>query len=278
MATSIRSACARARTPSALMHTARTLKSGCASSSCSSPQRTAGWSSTTIRRTCFGACSLAPLRSSRPRPAPRFAASIVPPSSFMPSRLARTRRARNGVVTPSSARRHRGAHAHCTGAGCSRKHATGLLRGRGRASRCVWRVGGGDVRPDTVAARRRLYLLARVVVARHYRRRLTLAVVAGALASSPRQLQRAYAQFGEVSFHEDLLARRMAAAAVLLLEQPAIAIADVARLVGYRQPSHFARAFRRRYGLAPAGFRERARKNGTHRGAARATPGRSHPG
>jgi AraC family transcriptional regulator of adaptative response / methylphosphotriester-DNA alkyltransferase methyltransferase len=134
------------------------------------------------------------------------------------------------------------------------------------------------VRPDTLEARRRLYLLARVVVARHYRRRLTLPVVAGALASSPRQLQRAYEQFGEVSFHEDLLARRMAAAAALLIEQPAIAIADVARLVGYRQPSHFARAFRRRYGLAPAGFRERARKNGIHRSAARATPGRSHPG
>jgi AraC family transcriptional regulator of adaptative response / methylphosphotriester-DNA alkyltransferase methyltransferase len=134
------------------------------------------------------------------------------------------------------------------------------------------------VRPDTLEARRRLYLLARVVVARHYRRRLTLPVVAGALASSPRQLQRAYEQFGEVSFHVDLLARRMAAAAALLIEQPAIAIADVARLVGYRQPSHFARAFRRRYGLAPAGFRERARKNGIHRSAARATPGRSHPG
>jgi AraC family transcriptional regulator of adaptative response / methylphosphotriester-DNA alkyltransferase methyltransferase len=134
------------------------------------------------------------------------------------------------------------------------------------------------VRPDTLEARRRLYLLARVVVARHYRRRLTLPVVAGALASSPRQLQRAYEQFGELSFHEDLLARRMAAAAALLIEQPAIAIADVAGLVGYRQPSHFARAFRRRYGLAPAGFRERASKNGMHRGAARATPGRSHPG
>ena len=60
---------------------------------------------------------------------------------------------------------------------------------------------------DTVLARRRLYLLARVVVARHYRRRLTLPVVAGALASSPRQLQRAYAQFGEITFHEDLFSR-----------------------------------------------------------------------
>ena len=34
------------------------------------------------------------------------------------------------------------------------------------------------MRPETLAARRRLYLLARVVVARHYRRELTLAMVA----------------------------------------------------------------------------------------------------
>jgi AraC family transcriptional regulator, regulatory protein of adaptative response / methylphosphotriester-DNA alkyltransferase methyltransferase len=125
------------------------------------------------------------------------------------------------------------------------------------------------VRPGTQAERRRLYLLARVVVARHYRRHLTLAAVARALASSPRQLQRAYAQFGELSFHEDLLMRRMNAAAQLLAEQPALAVRDVARLVGYRQPSHFALAFRRRYGMAPAGFRVAARKNGRDRQASR---------
>ena len=111
------------------------------------------------------------------------------------------------------------------------------------------------MRSETVSARRRLYLLARVVVARHYRRELTLAVVARALASSPRQLQRAYAQFGEMSFREDLLARRMAVAAQLLAQQRSIPVADVARLVGYRQAPHFARAFRRRYGLSPARFR-----------------------
>jgi AraC-like DNA-binding protein len=115
------------------------------------------------------------------------------------------------------------------------------------------------VHPETLATRRRLYLLARVVVARHYRRHLTLAVVAGALSSSPRQIQRAYAQFSELSFQEDLHARRMAAAAQLLAEQPAIAVRDVAALVGYRQAPHFAQAFRRHYGLAPALFRERAR-------------------
>jgi AraC family transcriptional regulator, regulatory protein of adaptative response / methylphosphotriester-DNA alkyltransferase methyltransferase len=114
------------------------------------------------------------------------------------------------------------------------------------------------VRSETFDTRRRLYLLARVVVARHYRQPLTLDAVAAAVSSSPRQLQRAYAQFGETTFKEDLLARRMAAAAELLIEQRAIPVRDVARLVGYSQAPHFAQVFRRRYGLPPARFREQA--------------------
>jgi AraC-like DNA-binding protein len=116
------------------------------------------------------------------------------------------------------------------------------------------------VRPQTLASRRRLYLLARVLVARHYRRELTLAVVAAALSSSPRQVQRAYSQFGGLSFSEDLSNRRMAAAAELLRSQRSIPVAAVARLVGYRQGPHFAQAFRRRFGVSPASFRERARR------------------
>lgn len=98
-------------------------------------------------------------------------------------------------------------------------------------------------------------MLARVIVARHYRQELTLERVAQALESSPREIQRAYAQFGECSFREDLLTRRMKVAADMLLEQRAIRVADVGRLVGYRDGSHFASAFRRRYGLSPARFR-----------------------
>lgn len=116
------------------------------------------------------------------------------------------------------------------------------------------------MRPDTAASRRRLYLLTRVVIKRHYRHDLTLAAVAEGLASSPRQLQRAYEQFGETTFREDLLARRMAVAAELLIEQRSIPVADVARLVGYRHAPHFARAFRRRYGISPARFRAATRQ------------------
>jgi AraC-like DNA-binding protein len=128
------------------------------------------------------------------------------------------------------------------------------------------------MRSETAARRRRLYVLARGLVARHYRRHLTLAALARALCSSPRQIQRAYAEFGAQSFHEDLRARRLAAAATLLYEQPAIPVADVARLVGYRQAAHFARAFRARFSVSPASFREPGRRQ---RAAVAATDRRS---
>jgi AraC family transcriptional regulator of adaptative response / methylphosphotriester-DNA alkyltransferase methyltransferase len=117
------------------------------------------------------------------------------------------------------------------------------------------------MRASTIDGRQRLYLLARVVIARHYRQPLTIEQVARALSSSPRQIQRVFDQFGEISFHEDLVCRRMSAAADLLAEQ-SIPVRDVARLVGYRQPSHFARVFRARYGVSPARFRAEARLRG----------------
>jgi len=103
-------------------------------------------------------------------------------------------------------------------------------------------------------------------VARYYRRPLTLAAVASAISTSPRQLQRAYARFGD-SFGEDLFARRMSVAAQLLVEQRAIPVSDIGRLVGYPHSSHFARVFRRRYGLSPAMFRERALRHADAHGA-----------
>lgn len=110
------------------------------------------------------------------------------------------------------------------------------------------------MRAHTVSERRLLYLRARLVVKRHYARPLTLAAVAKALATSPRQLQRAYEQFGDRSFRDDLRARRMEVAAALLAD-PAIRVSEVARLVGYRQAPHFSRAFRSRHGVSPSAFR-----------------------
>jgi AraC-like DNA-binding protein len=115
-------------------------------------------------------------------------------------------------------------------------------------------------RPSTLRGRRRTYLLARVVVKRYYHKELTVERVAKAIACSPRQLQRAYAQFGERTFHDDLVDRRMAAAAELL-SLPSIPVRDVAHRVGYRQPAHFARAFRRRRGMSPSAYRAGLRES-----------------
>jgi AraC-like DNA-binding protein len=119
-------------------------------------------------------------------------------------------------------------------------------------------LGEREVRAHTLKEHRRVYLQARLVIERHYAKHLTVDVVARALATSPRQVQRAYERFGESTFREDLLARRMRAAAELLAQR-AIPVSDVARLVGYRQPSHFAKAFRKRYGVSPARFRTQLR-------------------
>jgi AraC family transcriptional regulator, regulatory protein of adaptative response / methylphosphotriester-DNA alkyltransferase methyltransferase len=144
------------------------------------------------------------------------------------------------------------------------EHTTGELLRRPEFSRGVELEA---MRPQTFRERRRLYLLARVVIMRHYRTSLTIEAVAKSLASSPRQLQRAFAQFGNHTFREDLRARRLAAAAELL-SQCAIPVCEVARLVGYRQPAHFARAFRCLYGVPPTVFRDEL-----HQAKCREAPG-----
>ena len=109
-------------------------------------------------------------------------------------------------------------------------------------------------RPSTFAERRRLYRLARAIVKRYYRSGLTVENVAKTLAISPRQLQRIYAQFGDTTFHHDLIGRRLEAAA-RLLSTPSITVRNVAQQVGFHQSPHFARAFRRRYGVSPSTYR-----------------------
>jgi AraC-like DNA-binding protein len=114
-----------------------------------------------------------------------------------------------------------------------------------------------EPRELTLSELRRTYRLARLMVMRNYHRPLTLEEVARTVATSPRQLQRAYTEFGEVTFRDDLVSRRLIAAA-RLLQRPSIPIVDVARTVGYSHAPHFARAFRRRFGLSPSAYRARS--------------------
>jgi transcriptional regulator GlxA family with amidase domain len=119
------------------------------------------------------------------------------------------------------------------------------------------RPGSPAHRESTVQLMAELYVHAQVAVERGYRRPLTLAMLARALAVSPRQLERAYDEIGLTTFAAHLRAVRLRNAAELLAHQP-LTVTDVARLVGYRQPSHFVKAFRRRYGTTPGAFRDRA--------------------
>jgi AraC family transcriptional regulator, regulatory protein of adaptative response / methylphosphotriester-DNA alkyltransferase methyltransferase len=103
-----------------------------------------------------------------------------------------------------------------------------------------------------------LYRDARVVIARRYGDEdLSLASVAHEIATSRRQLQRAFAEAGSTSFSRELQRIRMARAAQLLLDG-SLPVQDVAAAVGYRQAAQFAKVFRRYHGVPPSGFRRSA--------------------
>lgn len=105
-------------------------------------------------------------------------------------------------------------------------------------------------RPDTVQRRRALFLEAAALVAEEYSRKLTLHSVARRIATSPRQLQRAFAEAGGTSFSDHLTEVRMNQAAELL--RAGRPVHEVARAVGYRQPGQFAKTFRRCRGASPS--------------------------
>jgi AraC family transcriptional regulator of adaptative response / methylphosphotriester-DNA alkyltransferase methyltransferase len=114
------------------------------------------------------------------------------------------------------------------------------------------------VRPSTVQRRGDLYREARAVIARRYGDDdLSLASVAHEIATSRRQLQRAFAEAGGTSFSRELQRIRMARAAQLLLDG-SLPVQDVAATVGYRQAAQFAKVFRRHHGVAPSSFRRAA--------------------
>jgi AraC family transcriptional regulator of adaptative response / methylphosphotriester-DNA alkyltransferase methyltransferase len=109
-------------------------------------------------------------------------------------------------------------------------------------------------RPVTVQLRTSLYQDAVSIVEDEYGTDLSLDDIAHRVASSRRQLQRAYAEIGKTTFREHLTGVRMDRAAELLASRP-LTVREVAHRVGYRQPAQFAKAFRRHHGAAPSAFR-----------------------
>lgn len=112
-------------------------------------------------------------------------------------------------------------------------------------------------RPATVQRRHELFVEATSIIEAEYEAKLTLDDVARRVATSRRQLQRAFAEAGETSFRTFLQRIRMDRAADLLREGDA-PVNQVASAVGYRQPAQFAKAFRRHHGTPPSSFRTAA--------------------
>lgn len=109
-------------------------------------------------------------------------------------------------------------------------------------------------RATTVEGRRALLEEAAAIVAFEYPERLELGALARRLATSPRQLQRAFAEAGQTSFRTYLREVRMERADELLREG-SLRVGEVAEAVGYSQPAQFAKAFRRCRGQAPSALR-----------------------
>jgi AraC-like DNA-binding protein len=104
---------------------------------------------------------------------------------------------------------------------------------------------------SSTAQRRRLTREAISIARREFpRQNLSLRMVAGRLAVSERELQRAFSGGGDGSFSDQLFEIRMSAAKRLL--ERGGSSRQVAAQVGYSTGAGFAKAFRRRYGVPPS--------------------------
>jgi AraC-like DNA-binding protein len=109
-------------------------------------------------------------------------------------------------------------------------------------------------RPSTVRHRTSLFDDAVAIVETEFATELSLDDIARRVASSRRQLQRAYSEIGETTFRDHLTRVRMQRAAEMLAAR-GLTVREVAYRVGYRQPAQFAKAFRRHHGVSPSDFR-----------------------
>src|SRR3954453_22232357 len=119
-------------------------------------------------------------------------------------------------------------------------------------------------RASTIRLRTSLFQEAAEIVDREYASDLSLDDIARRVASSRRQLQRAYAEIGETTFRDHLTRVRMQKAAEMLSTRT-LTVREGAHRVGYRQPAQFAKAFRRYQGVAPSDFRANGRPGGVAR-------------
>jgi transcriptional regulator GlxA family with amidase domain len=117
-------------------------------------------------------------------------------------------------------------------------------------------------RPSTIRLRASLFEDAAEILADEYANEVSLDEVARRVASSRRQVQRAFAEVGGTTFREHLTRVRMERAAQLLNAGASLTVREIANRVGYRQPAQFAKAFRRHLGVAPSEYRSNGHSGG----------------
>ncbi len=86
----------------------------------------------------------------------------------------------------------------------------------------------------------------------------SLAEAAAACSVSEAHLCRLFHRYDVISPYQLLVRLKMARAAVLLLDR-GLLVREVGRQVGYEDPYHFSKAFKRVYGLSPEAFRSHRR-------------------
>ena len=94
----------------------------------------------------------------------------------------------------------------------------------------------------------------------------SLADAGDACGTSPAHLCRLFQRYAEASPYQLLVRLKMARAAALLLDGGRL-VKQIGPLVGYDDPYHFSKAFKRVYGLSPEAFRARGRVRGAPGGA-----------
>jgi AraC family transcriptional regulator of adaptative response / methylphosphotriester-DNA alkyltransferase methyltransferase len=145
-------------------------------------------------------------------------------------------------------------------------HARDDIRSTRPASGPDGHGGSKGSRAATVARRSELFHEAVAVVEAELASDLQLADVAARIATSPRQLQRVFAEIGGTTFRRHRARLRLERAREHLLD--GLSVSETAALVGYRHPAHFSAAFRERYGVAPSAYRDGAQAADGDGGAA----------
>jgi AraC family transcriptional regulator of arabinose operon len=100
------------------------------------------------------------------------------------------------------------------------------------------------------------YRRCRDYIERHGLGLRSLAGAAAACSVSEAHLCRLFHRYDVVSPYQLLVRLKMARAAALLLNRRLL-VRDIGRQVGYEDPYHFSKAFKRVYGLSPQAFRSR---------------------